>query len=103
MLQNSTSNVTVPVNVLAKKASSFETDLIVPLYAIIFVLSVVGNVLVLITLLQNRRMRTVTNVFLLNLVSILFCRLHPLDGSLLCGFDACLFRNGSLLCIMSIF
>jgi len=52
------------------KSGTFESDLIIPLYVIIFLLSVVGNSLVLITLAQNRRMRTVTNVFLLNLVSI---------------------------------
>jgi hypothetical protein len=33
------------------------------------VLAIVGNSLVLITLAQNKRMRTVTNVYLLNLVS----------------------------------
>lgn len=38
-----------------------------PLYSLIFILSVVGNLLVIITLIQNKRMRTVTNVFLLNL------------------------------------
>ncbi|XP_069130834.1 cholecystokinin receptor type A-like [Argopecten irradians] len=39
----------------------------IPLYCLIFVLSLTGNLLVIITLVQNRRMRTVTNVFLLNL------------------------------------
>ncbi|XP_076467554.1 cholecystokinin receptor type A-like [Babylonia areolata] len=39
----------------------------VPVYVAIFVLSVVGNVLVVVTLAQNKKMRTVTNVFLLNL------------------------------------
>lgn len=38
-----------------------------PFYSLIFILSVVGNLLVIITLIQNKRMRTVTNVFLLNL------------------------------------
>lgn len=47
----------------------FESGLIIPLYVAIFVLSVVGNSLVLATLAQNKRMRTVTNVYLLNLVS----------------------------------
>lgn len=36
-------------------------------YAVIFVLALVGNILVIATLVQNKRMRTVTNVFLLNL------------------------------------
>ena len=39
----------------------------IPICALVFVLSVVGNLLVIITLIQNKRMRTVTNVFLLNL------------------------------------
>lgn len=39
----------------------------ISLYSIIFILSVVGNGLVILTLVQNQRMRTVTNVFLLNL------------------------------------
>jgi len=47
----------------------FESDLIIPLYVVIFLLAIVGNSLVLITLAQNKRMRTVTNVYLLNLVS----------------------------------
>ncbi|XP_070198607.1 cholecystokinin receptor-like [Littorina saxatilis] len=37
------------------------------LYALIFLLAFVGNLLVIVTLFQNKRMRTVTNVFLLNL------------------------------------
>lgn len=37
------------------------------IYSTIFILAVVGNVLVILTLVQNKRMRTVTNVFLLNL------------------------------------
>ncbi|KAL0268777.1 UNVERIFIED_CONTAM: hypothetical protein PYX00_010593 [Menopon gallinae] len=48
--------------------SAFESDIIIPLYVVIFVLSVVGNSLVLATLGQNKRMRTITNVYLLNLV-----------------------------------
>ncbi|KAL4230565.1 hypothetical protein ACF0H5_010944 [Mactra antiquata] len=40
---------------------------IIHCYALIFLLAVLGNALVIITLIQNKRMRTVTNVFLLNL------------------------------------
>ena len=47
----------------------FGAEVMIPLYAVIFLLSVVGNIMVIVTLSQNRRMRTVTNVFLLNLVS----------------------------------
>lgn len=39
----------------------------IPLYATILLLAVIGNSLVILTLVQNRRMRTITNVFLLNL------------------------------------
>lgn len=50
-------------------------SLIIPLYGTIFLLSMIGNSLVLITLARNKRMRTVTNVYLLNLVSkpVIFC------------------------------
>ena len=51
------------------ETNMLETGLIVPLYVVIFILSVVGNSLVLVTLAQKKRMRTVTNVYLLNLVS----------------------------------
>lgn len=37
------------------------------LYITILLLAIVGNALVILTLIQNRRMRTITNVFLLNL------------------------------------
>lgn len=39
----------------------------VPMYAVILLLAIVGNFLVIMTLVQHRRMRTITNVFLLNL------------------------------------
>ena len=39
----------------------------ISLYTLIFVLAIVGNTLIIVTLVQNRRMRTVTNVFLINL------------------------------------
>ncbi|KAF4524521.1 hypothetical protein B566_EDAN002793 [Ephemera danica] len=63
----------------------------IPLYTLIFLLAVVGNVLVILTLVQNQRMRTITNVFLLNLaVSDLllgvFCMPFTLIGALLRDF-----------------
>ncbi|XP_017752765.1 PREDICTED: cholecystokinin receptor type A-like [Eufriesea mexicana] len=66
-------------------------SLIVPLYGTIFLLSVIGNSLVLITLARNKRMRTVTNVYLLNLaVSDLllgvFCMPFTLLGQMLKNF-----------------
>jgi len=42
-------------------------ELRIALYVCIFVLSVSGNSLVALTIAQNRRMRTLTNVLLMNL------------------------------------
>ncbi|XP_060566561.1 cholecystokinin receptor type A-like isoform X3 [Ruditapes philippinarum] len=44
-----------------------EDMITLPLYSLIFVLSLAGNLLVIMTLVQNKRMRTITNMFLLNL------------------------------------
>lgn len=60
---NGSSNVTGEIN----QNFVFIIDARLPLYCIIFILSILGNSLVIHTLVQNRRMRTVTNVFLLNL------------------------------------
>ena len=64
---------------------------VVPLYSVIFLLAVIGNSLVILTLVQNKRMRTITNLFLLNLaVSDLFlgvfCMPFTLVGMLLRDF-----------------
>lgn len=71
-----TTNSTLPQIVILNNTTPsqgvFESKLIIPLYVIIFLLAVIGNSLVLITLVQNKRMRTVTNVYLLNLVSFKF-------------------------------
>lgn len=61
------------------------------LYGIIFLLAIIGNSLVILTLVQNKRMRTITNVFLLNLaVSDLFlgvfCMPFTLVGTILRNF-----------------
>lgn len=63
----------------------------IPLYALIFLSGLIGNVLVILTLARNRRLRIVTNVFLLNLaVSDLllgvFCMPITLVGTLLREF-----------------
>lgn len=49
--------------------SNYQNSVIIPLYAVIFGCCVIGNLLVILTLAQNKRMRTVTNVYLLNLVN----------------------------------
>ncbi|KAG6459545.1 hypothetical protein O3G_MSEX011443 [Manduca sexta] len=56
------------VSVASKGASNaYEWRFILPPYFAIFLLSISGNCLVIATLASNRRMRTVTNVYLLNL------------------------------------
>ena len=53
-------------------------ELRIALYVCIFVLSVSGNSLVALTIAQNRRMRTLTNVLLMNLsVADLLLDLEP--------------------------
>ena len=81
LLTISSGSVTKNASVVRSKSAGgvFESDLIIPLYVVIFVLAIVGNSLVLITLAQNKRMRTVTNVYLLNLVSF-FCYLTKLHS-----------------------
>lgn len=70
------------------------------LYSVIFLLSVVGNTLVILTLVQNRRMRTVTNVFLLNLsisdlLLAVFCMPFTLVPTLLQNFIF-----GATMCVL---
>lgn len=73
---------------------------LIPLYTLIFILAVVGNALVILTLIQNKRMRTVTNVFLLNL------SISDLLLAVLCmpfTFIPVLLRNfifGSTMCVL---
>lgn len=61
----STTNFSVPTTSLSSWLSTGRIQII--LYIAILLLAIVGNALVILTLIQNRRMRTITNVFLLNL------------------------------------
>jgi len=75
-------------------------ELRIALYAVIFVLSVTGNTLVILTLAQNRRMRTLTNVLLLNLsiadlLLALFCMPFTLIPTLLQNFIF-----GEVMCVL---
>lgn len=70
----------------------------IPLYAVILLLALVGNFLVIMTLVQHRRMRTITNVFLLNLAVSdmllgVLCMPTTLVGALLRDFIF-----GSVMC-----
>jgi len=51
----------------AGSGTGMQVELRIALYVAIFVLSVSGNALVALTIAQNRRMRTLTNVLLMNL------------------------------------
>lgn len=86
----SSSSTTSPTSTTTIFTWNTVLTLILP-YTIIFLLSIVGNVLVIITLTLNRSMRSVTNIFLLNLaVSDLllgvFCMPFTLVGVLLKNF-----------------
>ena len=80
--------------------SGLRGEVSIPLYCIIFLLAVLGNALVIVTLGQNKRMRTVTNVFLMNLsvsdlLLAVFCMPFTLIPSLLRNFIF-----GYAMCIM---
>ncbi|XP_073967349.1 cholecystokinin receptor type A-like [Choristoneura fumiferana] len=63
-LTDTVRNATVARNVAS---NAYEWRFILPPYFLIFLLSVSGNCMVIATLASNKRMRTVTNVYLLNL------------------------------------
>ncbi|XP_046433091.1 cholecystokinin receptor-like [Neodiprion pinetum] len=86
---------------MEKSDSSFSTrianarwDMVyvqIPLYSLIFLAGVIGNILVILTLVQHQRMRTVTNVFLLNLAASdimlgVLCMPFTLVGAILRDF-----------------
>lgn len=81
-------------NNIASKPVIIEWDSIkwlLTMYSIIFLLATLGNSLVILTLVQNKRMRTITNVYLLNLaISDLFlgvfCMPFTLVGMILRNF-----------------
>lgn len=61
------------------------------LYCVIFLLSVLGNSLIIAVLVRNRRMRTVTNLFLLSLavsdlMLCMFCMPFTLIPNLMKNF-----------------
>lgn len=89
---NLSTNFTFNMNSsLNQNQQSWITIAIIPLYSVIFLLAVIGNSLVILTLVQNKRMRTITNLFLLNLAASdlflgVFCMPFTLLGMLLRDF-----------------
>ncbi|OCT96762.1 cholecystokinin receptor type A [Xenopus laevis] len=78
------SNMTLP-------AKDMHQTVRILLYSLIFLLSVLGNSLVIAVLIRNKRMRTVTNIFLLSLAGsdlmlCLFCMPFTLIPNLLRDF-----------------
>ena len=70
---------------------SLQTAVLLVVYSIILFLSLTGNFLVIVTLLRNRRMRTTTNILLLNLsisdiLLAVFCVPFTLTGFILRDF-----------------
>ncbi|XP_032828152.1 cholecystokinin receptor type A isoform X1 [Petromyzon marinus] len=87
--QNQTQrNVSCPTR---QQVSDLAVSLRIALYSAIFLLSVVGNGMIIAVLACNRRMRTVTNVFLLSLavsdlLLVLFCMPFTLVPNLMKDF-----------------
>lgn len=84
-------NANITMNTLSTPSWLSTGRMQIPLYAAILLLAIIGNSLVILTLIQNRRMRTITNVFLLNLAisDILLgvlCMPFTLIGTLLRDF-----------------
>jgi len=82
-------------------ASVWLRDPRIPLYSIIFLLSVLGNTMVIVTLVQNKRMWTITNAFLLNLSAsdlllTVFCAPFTLIPTLMQNFVF-----GKAMCILA--
>uniref|UniRef100_A0A1I8PI39 Gastrin/cholecystokinin type B receptor n=1 Tax=Stomoxys calcitrans TaxID=35570 RepID=A0A1I8PI39_STOCA len=91
-LQPTSTTVQGPQRAPASRSAAFEVPIwLILCYSTILLFAIVGNLLVIIILAQNRRMRTITNVFLLNLAisDILlgvFCMPVTLVGTLLRNF-----------------
>lgn len=79
---------------------TFFVEIVGPVAIAIFIFSVTGNTLVIVTLVQNKRMRTVTNVFLLNLACsdlllAVFCMPFTLIPQIMRNFIF-----GATMCVM---
>lgn len=79
------------INLFLWQFSDLHQIIRILLYCLIFLLSILGNILVITVLIRNKRMRTVTNTFLLSLavsdlMLCLFCMPFTLIPNLLKDF-----------------
>lgn len=84
------------------RSISFDSsgEIRISMYSIVFLVSVFGNLFVILTIIRNLRMRTVTNVFLLNLsvgdlLLAIFCMPFTLVPMLLRNFIF-----GAVMCVL---
>lgn len=82
-----------------KDSNKISTFLSIP-YAVIFLLSVAGNCLVILTLVRHKKMRTITNMYLLNLavsdlLLAVFCMPFTLVPMMMQAFIF-----GNVICVM---
>uniref|UniRef100_A0A1I7X6T6 G_PROTEIN_RECEP_F1_2 domain-containing protein n=1 Tax=Heterorhabditis bacteriophora TaxID=37862 RepID=A0A1I7X6T6_HETBA len=63
----SISNLTSPVEETCRFRPTTENYLVVVAFIAIFLLSVIGNALVIVVIMQQRAMRSITNIYLMNL------------------------------------
>nr|XP_057938554.1 cholecystokinin receptor [Doryrhamphus excisus] len=87
----SCSDTSTPFTPRSVRPGDDDHTLRILLYALIFVLSVFGNLLIILVLMANKRMRTVTNTFLLSLavsdlMMAVFCMPFTLIPSILKDF-----------------
>ncbi|XP_061735164.1 cholecystokinin receptor [Nerophis ophidion] len=87
----SCSNISTPLTPRSVRPADDHHTLRILLYALIFFLSVFGNLLIILVLTANKRMRTVTNTFLLSLavsdlMMAVFCMPFTLIPSILKDF-----------------
>lgn len=98
-LTNELKNSTHPTYQVCELRLTKRTIVALILFTIIFCLAVVGNCMVIVTIVQNRWMRTVTNLFLLNLaISDLLLALICMPPTLIGRILFRCFLWGPLIC-----
>ncbi|XP_005082338.1 C-C chemokine receptor 1-like protein 1 [Mesocricetus auratus] len=81
---------------------AFGVTVLIPLYSLVFIIGVIGNVLVVLVLIQHKRLRSMTSIYLLNLAisDLVFLFTLPfwidyiLKGDWVFGDGMCKFLTG---------